>query len=148
MRSEKIMKSRYIKNIKVKGNRLRFEHSDIRYECSYTSDSVEAIYFNGHILRFNSSESGKSAHACDATEKDFEILKKLLSTSQNFVKCGENYIFSLENITSYDENENTLNVCCKNHTYKVSRLNKELIKEFVETVRSRLSQNEEVLTND
>lgn len=137
------MKTRLLKNIKVKGDKIRFEHEDLYFDCSYTSKDIEAIYYYDGILHFNPSKSSQTVQVCDATEKDFEILKKLISKSENFVCCGEEYIFSLENVRAFEEDENFLCVTCCNDYYEVFIERDEDIKDFILAMKKRLNQDVE-----
>ena len=135
------MKTRLLKNIKVKGNKIRFEHENLNGIYSFASEAIETIYFDDEALYFYPSRAEYAVQVCDATEKDFEILKKLISKSENFVSCGEEYIFSLENVRAFEEDENFLCVTCSNDYYEVFKSNDEAVKDFFLAMQNRLGED-------
>ena len=138
------MKTRLLKNIKIKGDKLRFEHEDLNGIYSFASEAIETIYFDDEALYFYPSRAEYAVQICDATEKDFEILKKLMSKSENLVCCGEEYIFSLEKVKEYVIDDNFLCVTCCNDYYEVFIERDEDIKDFILAMQKRLNENVEV----
>ena len=138
------MKARLLKNIKVKGDKVRFEHEEVSGVCSFSSEAIETIYFDDEALYFYPSRAEYAVQVCDATENDFKILKKLISKSENFVCCGEEYIFSLENVENYEIDGNFLCVTCNNEYYEVLTLKDEDIKDFILAMQKMTSQEIEI----
>lgn len=149
------MGSRMMKNIKVKKTPngkevIDFSHSSERFTCSHSSASVEVIRFYNNSVYFYSSSSNasKKVHIYSATEQDFEVLKKFLSTSEKFTTCGKKYVFSLDNVKGYEDNGDSLSVNCSNRNYNVRVKNAEDVKDFIEAMQSRLGDSEEASIND
>lgn len=149
------MGTRMMKNIKVKTTPngkvvIDFSHNSERFTCSHSSASVEVIRYNNNSVYFHSSSSvaSKKMYIYAATEQDFEVLKKFLSTSNKFAACGKKYIFSLDNVKSYEDNGDSLSINCSNKSYNIYVKNPEDVKDFIEAMQSRLGDGEEASIND
>ena len=149
------MGTRMMKNIKVKTTPngkevIDFTHNSERFTCSHSSASVEVIRYYNNSVYFHSSSSSasKKVHIYPATEQDFEVLKKFLSTGNKFATCGKKYIFSLDNVKSYEDNGDWISVNCSNKSYSVHIKNEQDVKDFIEAMQSRLGDGEETSVND
>lgn len=143
------MGARMMRNIKVKGDNLRFEHNSARAGCSYSSSSVEVIRYYNHAVYFHSisGEDSQSVQMFSATEQDFEMLKKFLSTSQKFIHYGQKIIFSLDNLKGVVDNGDMLSVNCTSRSYNIRVKSAEDAQDFIETVKSKLDEEDSVNAN-
>ena len=134
------MENRYLSDIKLENKRLvKFIHSEELFSCSCHSSLTEAIeYYNGTI-HLHANNDGNSSEVYKATEEDFQELKKVMLTSPEFVSCGQNYIFSLYNVVSFEKgrNDNILIVDCRNDRYNVTLNNKEEAKQFLMAMQKK-----------
>ena len=134
------MEKRYLSDIRLEGEKLvKFTHSEEFFGCSCFSGLTEAIeYFDGTIhLRPNNSDNSPEVYK--ATQEDFNELKKVILKSPEFVSCGENYIFSLDNVVSFEKGskDNMLLVDCRNNVYNITLNNKDEAKHFLMAMQKK-----------
>lgn len=139
------MKKRYLSYIKLEGdNTIRFTHNELYFNCVINSSDVNAIEYNNGFIQFHSSNETNKTKIIYATDEDFRELKQVVSQGSSFVGCGENVIFSIENVVGYNVGVkgNYIVVACQHGRYTVRLNSKEDAKEFL------AAMNEQSQTKD
>lgn len=134
------MEERYLSDIKMEsGSLVKFIHSEELFTCSCYSGLTEAVEYYDGTIHLHANNDGNSSEVYKATEEDFKELKKVMLTSPEFVPCGENYIFSLNNVVSFEKGskDNILFVDCRNNCYHVTLNNKNEAKQFLMAMKKK-----------
>jgi len=127
------MNKRFLIDIKLNGNNvIEFFHDETYFLNSFNSDDIEAIGYWQGVIHFYPSNNNTISQVFNATEEDFEELKKVISKSPKFVCCGE-YIFSLDNVLTFDKVHKCkyLRVDCRNDYYNIILNSEEDAKDFI-----------------
>jgi len=128
------MKKRFMIDIKLNGSHeIQFFYDDTYFLNTFSSNDIEAIgYWNG-VIHFYPCNNNTVPHVFNATEEDFSELKKVISTSPDFVCCGDSYIFALDNVVTFAKGHknNYLTVDCRNDYYTLKAKTKEDLKDFI-----------------
>lgn len=114
---------------------IEFFHDDTYFLNSLNGNDFETIEYRDRdcVITFYPSSNNTVPHFFRATEEDFKELKKITSKSPNFAYCGENYIFSLNNVLSFEKGgkNNCLYVDCKNDDGFIVEINEDNSKDFI-----------------
>lgn len=101
-------------------------------------EKLEAVTYNGSYIGIWCDKDYNSK-ALEATQEDFDLLKKVLSQTKKFISCGSNAIFNLDSVVSFwnGDNKNVIVVDCKNSFYEVELKNLEEANTLVSALQKK-----------